>query len=170
MFCVNCNTKLADDWNSCPKCGTIINRAKQTTETNNTSHKKNPSEIITTICGLIIIFVMVSFFTSCFSSRTSTTPSPRSQSRQVLLTAGFERGFIVIRNDNNFDWTSARIVVSNGPSAQYSLDVGTIKQGETKSYSLSKFVSGSGEIYDSRKYVPKQVLVYADNANGGRQY
>lgn len=93
-----------------------------------------------------------------------------SATKQILLAAAFGKGQIAIRNDNSFDWTNARIVVANGPTNQYGLKVGTIKSGETKQYALSEFVSSSGEIYDSRKYVPKQVFVYADNASGGKQY
>ena len=95
---------------------------------------------------------------------------PKQDPRQIILAASFGKGQIAIRNDNDFNWTGARIVVANGPTNQYELKVGTIKSGETKQYSLSEFVSSSGEIYDSRKYVPKQVFVYADNASGGKQY
>jgi Predicted membrane protein len=172
LFCSECGTKLADDWTSCPKCGTEVMKTAITKKAAKNSPEKPLSLLISQICGVIILFIFLSFvFTSCFSSKPSTpSPTKQSQVRQILLTAGFERGFIVIRNDNDFDWENAQIVVANGITKQFTRGVGTIRQGETKSFSLSEFVDSNGERYDSRKYIPKQVLIYADNASGGKQY
>ncbi|WP_333594331.1 hypothetical protein [Anaerospora hongkongensis] len=125
------------------------------------------------LIGLAIFIVVIVVATSSPPTPSVNNSQPKTQTvstRQILLNASFEKGFIVIKNNNHFDWVNTRIVVANGPTNQYSLTVGEIKAGETKNYRLSEFSSSDGEFYNNRKYTPKQVLVYADNASGGMQY
>lgn len=163
MFCSKCGSECKDDWSVCPKCANKLNPVVNNSNQSSTLAYR----LLAALFGILILILAANCM---FSSHSSTNTQNKDKSRQILITAGFEKGFIVIKNDNDFDWTNATITVANGVTSQYSLYVGTIKSQEIKSYQLSKFTSSSGEIYNSNKYVPKQVLVKADNANGGKQY
>ena len=164
MKCPKCQSECEPEWKACPKCGEML-----------VSEKKEPSGFAKAVTVIIMLLVIFGFLRSCSSSKsysnnTAKTSTTAQKERQVLLTAAFTKGYIIIKNENNFDWTNAKIKVANTTTDQYDLRVGTIKSGETKTYDLSEFINLDGKRYDGYQYVPKWVLVYADNANGGKQY
>lgn len=164
MICPKCHKTYQDDWEFCPTCSCAL-----VSKIENNEEKKNWKKTITvSILAFLALFVIANYM---FSGKNTASKQPaKSSARQVLLTAGFSQGFIVIKNENNFDWTNAKIKVANGITDQYSLNVGTIRAGETKQYRLSSFTDFDGKRYNGYEYVPKQVLIYADNASGGKQY
>lgn len=168
MICPKCKKEYSDDWKFCPDCSCELVKNSQSQV--NKDEKVNLKKTITvSILLVLVLFVAANYmFTGKNSSNTNKAASPAA--RQVLLTAGFKNGLIIIKNDNNFDWTGTKIKVANGVTEQYSLNVGTIKSGEIKQYRLSEFTNLDGKKYDSYKHVPSQVLVIANNASGGMQY
>lgn len=130
------------------------------------------------LIGIAVISVMAFAIVNSNLFRPRIQPEPAVETaqteqpsvRQVSLTTNLENGIITIRNDNDFDWTNTKITVTNGPLNQFSLQAGTIKAGETQNYPLSKFRSIDGEIFNTLKHVPKQIVVYADNAAGGKPF
>lgn len=164
MKCPKCSAECQLEWKVCPKCGESL-----------TADKKESSAFAKTVTVLIMFIAIFGFIHGCSSSKSYDhaavkTSTSVSKERQVLLTAAFTKGYIIIRNENNFDWTNAKIKVANSTTDQYDLRVGTIKSGEIKTFDLSEFINLDGKRYNGYQYVPKWVLVYADNANGGKQY
>lgn len=128
------------------------------------------------LIGIAIVAILAFAIINSNSSRRHVPPNPESETvqteqpqvNQINLTARLLNDNIVITNNNAFDWNNARITVTNGPLQQFSLQAGTVKAGETQSYPLAKFMSIDGEMFNTLKHVPKQIVIYADNAAGGK--
>lgn len=118
---------------------------------------------------LLSLVCLVVFMVLAVGSSDSGTKKTEKPARQVLCTVAFEKGAVIIKNDNDFDWTNARISLVRGMTL-YTQEVGTIRKGEIKAFRMADFVSGSGEYFEAAKYKPQKVLVSADNAGGGREF
>ena len=161
MICPKCKKTYPDDWKFCPDCSIELVPAPVKKE-----EKPNFTKGIIVIIGIIIL----AFAWSSMMSPSPKKPVAKDNTRQILLAAKTSGGFIAVRNDNDFDWTNAKMVVSNSPADRYYYEVVTIKKGESKTYPLNAFISYDGKRYNWRAYVPKYVEILATNAAGGMQY